>query len=157
MEFIDRLAKLWDDAGVARNDGASAETIAAFEQGHSVSLPDDVRRFYSRFNGTIEADTAFIAFWPLDEIDTVPKKLSDYAGIPDYSDIAENLPNADDYFVFADHSIWVNVYAIRLKGEHSAMAPVLWIANGYTFDTMSESFLDFWLRYLADPESVIAP
>ena len=133
------------------------ETIVAFEQRHSVSLPDDVRRFYSRFNGTLEMDTAFNAFWPLDEVDTVPKKLSDYAGIPDYSKIADNLPNADDYFVFADHSIWVNVYAIRLKGEHSATAPVLWIADGSTFDIIAESFLEFWLRYLTDPDSVIAP
>ena len=70
MELIDRLSKLWDDSGVTRNDGASTETIAAFEQAHSLSLP-----------------------------------------------------NADDYFVFADHSIWVNVYAVRLKGERSAMAP----------------------------------
>lgn len=157
MEIFDRLAKQWDDAGVARNVGASVKTITAFELRHHISLPVDVRRFYSRFNGTLETDTAFIAFWPLEEIDTVPEKLADYAGIPDYSKITDSLPDADDYFVFADHSIWVNVYAIRLKGKHSAKAPVLWIADGCTFATMSESFSDFWLRYMDDPDSVIAP
>ena len=157
MQFIDRLTELWDRVGVARNTGASPEAIAAFELEHRIKMPDDVRLFYSHFNGTCDTDTAFMAFWPLDEIDTVPNKLSGYGGIPDYGRITDRLPNADNYFVFADHSIWVHVYAIQLRGEGSNAAPILWIADGITFDIIASSFSEYWMMYLDDPDSVIAP
>ncbi|MDA1055868.1 MAG: SMI1/KNR4 family protein [Planctomycetota bacterium] len=156
MDFIERLTLAWTEEGVERREGASRATVAEFENRHGITLPDDVRRFYMEFNGTIGTDEELNAFWSLDEIDSVPKKLSDFRGVPDYGGIEMNLADAENYFVFADHSIWVHVFAMQLRGQPPVNAPVLWIANGRTFDRIAESFAQFWELYLADPNRLIA-
>ena len=155
MDFIERLALAWNEEGVECREGASPAAIATFENEHSITFPNDVRRFYMEFNGTIGTDDELNAFWSLDEIDSVPKKLSDFTGVPNYGGIESNLPNAEDYFVFADHSIWVHVFAMQLRGHSPLNAPVMWIANGRTFDRIAESFAAFWELYLADPNRLI--
>ena len=159
MEYIDRLKKLWSDSDIAVSPGATPETISTFEQQHGLTLPADVRLFYAHFNGVYDDDLGFMSFWPIDEVDTVPNKLSDQlpGGSPDYGAISSHLANAQDYFLFADHSIWIHVYAMRLRGEGSEQTPILWIADGRTFEVLANSFAEFWEMYLEDPFSVVSP
>lgn len=152
MPFIERLAEHWRSVGVSPLPPSSDFHVDDFANLHRIHIPKDFRDFYSFCNGIENTDDGLNAFWPLAEIDTVPAKLSDFSGAPDYSEINTSLPNANNYFVFADHSIWVCVYAIMLTVDPNAPTPVIWIGNGRTFDTIAKSFTDFWLRYLDLPD-----
>ena len=93
----------------------------------------------------------------MSQVGPVPEKLAGCRGIPDYGGIVSALPEADSYFVFADHSIWVHVYAIRLSADPDSRTPVVWIADGRTWAPLAASFGEFLERYAADPWSVLAP
>ncbi len=139
-------------------DGASAVTIAEFEHRNRVVLPEDVRLYYSFMDGMENWDLAeeMISFWQLSEIGSVPEKLSDCRGIPDYSEIGSVLPDATSYFVFADHSIWLNVYAMKLTSDRSNRSPIIWIC-GKLWQPLAESFAAFMDEYAADPWSIVCP
>lgn len=149
------LADHWKSLGVTPNPPVSESRIDEFGLRHGVTVPGDFRAFYTFCDGIESTDDGLNAFWPLAEIDRVPAKLSDFSGVPNYSGIADNLPNANDYFVFADHSIWVCVYAIMLTGDRNAATPVIWIGDGRSFETIADSFTDFWLRYMALPDDKV--
>jgi hypothetical protein len=155
MDYFNRLSQIWNSMGVASLPGNDECVIDDFARRHGVSLPDDFRSFYTFCDGIDGTDEELNAFWPLAEIDTVPTKLSDFSGAPDYSRITTNLPNAGNYFVFADHSIWVCVYAIMLTGDADGPNPVIWIGDGASFDTIANSFTDFWLRYIDLPTKLL--
>ena len=155
MNYVRRLADHWKSHGVTPNPPASESQIDEFARHHGISVPDDFRNFYAFCDGIESTDDGLNAFWPLAEVDRVPAKLSDFGGAPDYSAIADRLPNANDYFVFSDHSIWVCVYAIMLTDDPNAPTPVIWIGDGRSFDTIADSFTDFWLRYIALPDDKI--
>jgi len=151
MSFIDRLARHWGLESVTPDPRSTRDAIAAFERRFGVNLHPDVRAFYERFNGLHEMDSDLNRFWPIDEIDTVPAIVETYGGIPNFSGIANRLPNASQYFAFADHSIWVYVYALRLTDDPNSGSSVAWIADANTFDILTDTFSGFWELYLSDP------
>ena len=149
----------WVSSGVLVRPGLPEERISAFEHRYGVRLPEDLRRFYSLMDGMGDGDSdeAWISFWPLSEVGSVPEKLSDFRGIPDYGGIEVSLPDASSYFVFADHSIWVHVYAVRLSSDPAGPGPVVWIAGGDCWKQMSASFAEFLGKYEESPCSVLFP
>lgn len=156
---LELIRRRWQALGIPVRAGLSPEALGAFERRYGVRLPEDVRRFYRCMDGMEygSTDEALYCFWPLAEVGTVPEKLAGFRGIPDYGGIEDTLPEAESCFVFADHSIWVHVYAIRLSADPSAPAPVIWIADGQTWAPLAPSFGEFLERYAADPWSVLAP
>lgn len=152
MQFIDRLAAEWGLMDVRPNTGETRLAIAAFEDRFRLSLPAEVRAFYERFNGLLDMDSDLNRFWSIGELAAVPAALdSDFRGI------AAHLPHADEYFAFADHSISVFIYAVRLAKDSSTSGPVVCIAGGDSFDKMADTFADFWDRYLATPGRILLP
>ncbi|MFO0808902.1 MAG: SMI1/KNR4 family protein [Gemmataceae bacterium] len=153
------IRKRWQAAGIAPRPGAAAADIDAFERRHGVRLPAEVREFYAHVDGMPPGawDEDLLSFWPLAEVGPVPALLSGCRGIPDYGGIERSLPDAGSYFVFADHSIWVHVYAVRLSADPSAPCPVVWIAGGSTWAEMAMSFGEFLRRYADDPRQVLFP
>lgn len=154
MDTMLRLKELWRSSHLDVCPPASQEAIATFEATHQIVLPDDVRGFYEHFNGTEEMESSLNRYWPLEEIERLPKKLAE-SGYDEFSGIEEWLPHADDYFAFADHSIWVRVYAIRLVGASAGNRPVLWIDDRKTFGIIANSFEEYWRRYLNKPDAMI--
>lgn len=154
---LERLAEYWRSIGAGANRGASDEEIAAFESRCSVSLPGTVSQFYRRFNGIVGWDENLIAFWPILEIGSVPEKLSDWRGSPDYGGIEKSLPDSESYFVFADHSIWCHVYAVRLNSDPCAPTPVVWIGSGTTWEKLADGFEEFIDLYIANPDCILFP
>jgi cell wall assembly regulator SMI1 len=155
FEFIrDR----WRSLGVSVRDGASVATIADFEYRNRVVLPEDVRQYYSFMDGMENWDLAeeMISFWQLSEVGSVPEKLSHCRGIPDYSEIESVLPDAASYYVFADHSIWLNVYVMKLTPDRNNPSPIIWIC-GKSWHPLAESFAAFMDEYAADPWSIVCP
>ena len=65
-------------------------------------------------------------------------------------------PDAAQYFVFADYSLWGYGFAVYLTGESSATTPVV-ITVGSPYREVAPSFLVFLQRYLADDQSILAP
>ncbi|MBC8117065.1 MAG: SMI1/KNR4 family protein [Candidatus Saccharimonas sp.] len=154
---LERLAEYWRSIGADANVGASDDEIAAFESRYGVSLPATISQFYRRFNGIELMDENSILFWPIHEIGSVPEKLSDFRGVPDYGGIEKSLPDSESYFVFADHSIWCHVYAMRLNSDPGAPTPVLWIGNGTTWYQLADGFEEFIDLYIASPDSILYP
>ena len=83
-------------------------------------------------------------FWPISEFESVGRL---------------ELPIEDraSYFVFADHSIWLPAYAIRLVPARDAGHPVIAIesdvSGGYSASLVAHSFSEFVDRYLTDSAS----
>jgi SMI1 / KNR4 family (SUKH-1) len=156
---LELIRRRWQALGLPVRGGLSPKALQDFERRHHVRLPADLESFYRYMDG-IEfgsTDEALFCFWPLSQVGPVLEKLAEFRGIPDYGGIEASLPEAASYFLFADHSIWVYVYAIRLSADPTAPAPVLWIADGQTWAPLAASFQDFLERYAADPWSVLAP
>lgn len=147
------IRERWHAEGVVPSPGAASSVIDAFEQRHGVRLPAEVRAFYSEMDGfpVDRWDDAFVRFLPLAEVDTVPVLLSNFRGSPDYGGIEHSLPDAASWFVFLEHSIWLNVCAVRLTTDLAAACPVVWIGGGDSWNIQAESFGEFLRRYAEEP------
>jgi hypothetical protein len=156
---LQAIRRHWQSLGVRIREGVSDQDIAGFEQRYAVRLPEAVRRFYQFIDGMDygSCDEELISFWPLSEVAPVPQKVAPFRGIPDYGGIESSLPEANSYFAFADHSLWVYVYAVRLSADPAFSAPVVSIAGGNCWQPLASSFVEFLQRYGADPRSVLFP
>jgi len=156
---LERLRSRWQALGVPVRTGLSPEMLGAFERRYSIRLPEDVRRFYTYMDGMEygSTDGELNCFWPLANVGSVPEKLAGFRGVPDYGGIESVLPDADSYFVFADHSVWLHVYAMRLTADPSELAPVVWIGDGRTWAPVAPSFWAFLEWYSANPRSLMFP
>jgi hypothetical protein len=157
-EQLQALRQKWLSHGITVRCGVSAAQIAEFERRHGVQLPFATRRFYELMDGmgNCETDEELNCFWPLHEIGTVPDRLSDFRGVPDYSGIETTLPDAASCFVFADHSIWLQVYAVKLSQEGN-LGPVYAICGAKHVKQIAASFANFIELYAANPVSVSYP
>jgi hypothetical protein len=146
---LEVVRQRWISLGVQVRPGLPDQIIADFEHRYGVRLPEDVRQFYQLMDGmeTNDSDDEWICFWPLSKVGTVPERLSDSRGIPDYGGIERSLPDASSYFVFADHSIMLQVYALRLTADLANPSPVVLIAGGDRWYQMAASFREFLRSY----------
>jgi hypothetical protein len=148
----DRVRGFWFEQGARPRLGASDADIRAAEIRLGVRLPEDVQRFFGTVNGTEGTSEDLFQAWSLNEIGTVPNVVAEFGGIPDYRRIASVLPNAAEYFAFADAMIWSQVLAVRITDR--AATEVVWI-SGCAFALVASTFEAFWERYLTDPEAVV--
>ena len=118
-ELWQTISQHWQSLGITNPPGATDAEIDAFERNHGVRLPTGIREFYSHVDGMSlgEWDESLIRFWPLSEWYSVPVLSLLCRGIPDFGGIENFLPDAASYFVFADHSISIHVYAVRLTRD----------------------------------------
>jgi len=153
-----RLRDYWSSIRVDVRPGVSHQAIQSFESKNGVLLPGDFSQYLLSADGMngSQSDDALISFWPLDSVATIPECLSDFAGIPDYSQIGTHLRDAGSYFVFADYLIWSHVYAIKLSPCRADRDLILWVC-GSNYCLVAESFSEFLQMYLDDPESVLFP
>jgi hypothetical protein len=82
----------------------------------------------------------------------VPEIAATFAGIPDYSLIADVLPDAAEYFAFADCMIWSHVLAVRLAQAEATQ--VVWLC-GTTYAVVAPTFDAFWELYLSDSDAAL--
>lgn len=151
--IIYQLKTYWISTGVRFRPPASPDSVQAFELRYGVVLPEEVRSYFFTFDGLEdeEWDNDLISFWPLQRIGSVPEILGSHGGVPDYRGIAQNLPEPDCYFVFADYSCFAHVYAFKLTSNPKERSPVFWIGNSRTFCRLTNSFMDFLKQYLISP------
>ena len=146
-----RLKEHWQSHGIECASGASLADIATFETSNGVVLPNDMRSYFLTVNGMGElgtSDNDFFSFWAIQDLKTV----------------AEDLPNrtarfadAARYYMFADHSIGLPTYAIRLSENPQDETPVASVfadRGSFGIETFFGSFTEFVNGYLNDPAEI---
>jgi hypothetical protein len=138
-----RLRDEWVATGLPVRPGVGLKEIRAFESRYGISLPPDLRDYFTTVDG-IDDDGWMLEFLQLGDVRSVPEALGDYPG---YSNIVNTLPNSQAYFVIADFMMGSHVYAIHLSGMVSQETPVLWIIDDQ-HAKIADSFTEFGERYL---------
>ncbi len=146
---LERLRAKWATNGILSAAVASQAEIAAFEKKYSVVLPPDVRTYFATINGTAIGslgmdDEDLMGFWHLDQVRTFAEE-----GIDDDPDVART-------FVFADHSIWIYGFGIRLSSDPSAPTPVV-VTIGSPHICVASSFEEFIERYVRGDQTALYP
>lgn len=147
MDLWQKLIVFWQRCGLVVQPGVEAVDVQAFEAKYGVILPPDLRSYFEAANGSgveLTSDSAFCRFWPLEEVKLVEDQFPNLH--PDRSAYS-------GYFHFADHSVWMNAYAVRLSQPSGPVISVAGAAD--TGRTIADSFTEFIEMYLSDPWSII--
>jgi len=148
MVNINRLIERWQTHGITCPPGVTIGDIEMFERNHDVVLPTDMRTYFLAVNGMGELGTCdedFFSFWPLQELITISEDLPEGSF---------GFQDAKRCFMFADHSIALPTFAIRLTADANASTPVASVFadfGAFKVQYFFDSFTDFISHYLDDP------
>lgn len=125
-ELAVAVERAWRAGGVTVRAGVSAEAIAVHERRIGHSLPPAVAAYFRAIDGMEDAewDSDLIHFWPLDETSV----------------------DEGDLLIFADYSLDVHSYGVRLGG----LDEVFVIGAGAP-ERIAASFCEFLETYLSEP------
>jgi hypothetical protein len=118
----------------APNGPCALGAIQETEDRLYVRLPDDVREFFARMNGTVDmtdVDHGLITLWPLEQCKRLDDEVPAFAGSP-----------VADAIVFADHSIWCWAYAARFPRDNPDTMRI-WMVEGPQSVLIAETFSQF--------------
>lgn len=164
MSRIERLVGKWKTPGILDSwpslppakcpEGASPEAIAEFETQYGVAIPDDLRAYFLAVNGMGPAqcvfDDAFNSFWQIENVVSV----ADYE--PDGSC---DVPESNSWFIFADHSLHIETFAIRLSSDSRNPSPVARVRlcenEQFDIEVAFDSFSAFLDAYLDNPMGIL--
>ena len=137
---LEALRGFLQSQGLVVNGGASDEETGEFERRYGVQLPDEVRAYFGRINGVVGGhdgawDDEMIALWELRDVRPLAEEVENC-----------EVRSAEEYFVFADWSIWAHGYAIRLSGMQEK-APVFIVAKAHV-ERVANSLEEFLRGYI---------
>ncbi len=91
---------------------------------------------------------------PLDEIERLTVTAAEWGpnALPPHHEIIDVLPDAREYFVFAEIMISLRLIAVRLK-KGDTETPVI-STCGSEWTTIANSFDEFWVGYMKDERIV---
>lgn len=143
------LQQRWLGQGIKLRPGASEDQVVAFEKMHNVIIPADMRQYLTTSDGFDGAehwmtDDDLITFLALDEI----QPLNEYWN--------PKTPGGSSYFVFADYSLSVHVYAIKLVRDSSEPNDVV-VVGDIRPQKIANCFSDFAQAYLDGKSAVLFP
>jgi cell wall assembly regulator SMI1 len=153
----ERLRAHWHAQGLDPPPGVTEDRLRDFEKHYEVSLPTDLRKYFLHVDGmgvfTYDDDLfnfcQLSEFVPIDDLEIVVEDPTRHIDVEDLH----------QHFVFADHSIWLPAYAIRLARSGTDSHRVIALGSesnprrGYTASVVASSFSDFVERYLGDENS----
>lgn len=149
-EGLNKLEKLWQSFGIDTSKGVSYKEIADFESKNNLKIPKDLSDFFILLNGTKEKyDHKSFEFKTLNQFKNIKEELSDYSGIPDYSNIVNTIQNPETYYLIADYSFFVCCYAIKLYSCNNSNNDII-VIWGDKYKKISDSFSEFINLYLND-------
>ncbi len=108
-----------------------------------------MRSYFLAVNGMGEfgtCDNDFFSFWGIQDLKTV---------VEDLPDRTAHFPDAERYFMFADHSIALPTYAIRLSKkpmDETPIASVFADRRSFGMEIFFASFTEFVNCYLDHPD-----
>ncbi|MFC6224613.1 SMI1/KNR4 family protein [Hymenobacter artigasi] len=154
MEQILRLKATWERRKIRSEWTVSETDILKFETDRNVNFPEDFRSYFKLVNGMDgEVDDGFYEFYSLDKVDDVVTLLGDY-GMPKHGKSIAVMENPENCFVFADYSINLIAYVIRLNHINSKRNEIYAICGG-AHKIIAESFSDFISLYLENSDDLL--
>jgi hypothetical protein len=160
MDIWRRLIEFWQayersrvpDGEISPNrvipSSPNADAILAFEVKYRVTLPVDLRGYFSVVEvcGSDMGPYLF-RFWPLQEFKPVQEVLTD---------INPDRYAYPDCFAFADFLVGCCDYAVRISEGTEVSGPVFRVTGDLPAgEQMADSFVEFFEMYLADPTSIM--
>jgi hypothetical protein len=137
---MNKLFRHWENQGIPIAAGCSHLDIRAREAELGISLPKDIRDFYSFANGMAEfypnfSDEEGFSFWPLDALDFTAKLFPNGCH-----------PELKRCLIFADsqHGSWW--FGFLLDDSRNGYSIVI-IPHSGTFKKIANSFLEFLELY----------
>ena len=153
MTLANQLVSRWLDDGIAVDSGVSPAVVDDFQQTHNVTLPDDFLDYLLAVNGMGEpfvCDDNMFSFWPIQQIESI---------VDHFPDRTIGVRDAQRYFMFADHSISLPTYAIKLSNDKSAPTPIATVFfdfGAFDLEDFCDSFTEFVKLYLDNPAHLSA-
>lgn len=144
----ERLQAYWNAQDIPKAPGVGEDRLREFEIRFGVTLPPDLRDYFLKVDGmgTYEGfDDDLFVFWPFDRV----CRVSD-----DYAD--EFMEEQESYFLFADHSIYLPAFAIRLAplaALPNTVVAIIGDRREYHTSIVARSFTEFVERYLGNETS----
>ena len=131
----------WELAGIALAEPATVRDLQEFETAHQIAFPRDVAIYFLTLGGMQEgeSDRHGIRFWPLHEVEAASVALS------------TSDAELEGYYAFADYSIWAHGYAVKVTANCRGDVAIV---GGVRVLRTAPSFVEFWKRYLNDPNSI---
>lgn len=147
---IKKLKEYWEFEKLIILEPSVDNELILFQIRNGVLLPSDLQEYFRIINGTNDGyDVNFFKFFPLSNFKSINDELKYWEGGPDYSNIVNTLIEYKSYFVFADYSINMFSYAIKLYSEASVENQILVIC-GDKYKIIAKSFSEFIDLYLSD-------
>jgi hypothetical protein len=153
MNQLNKIEEKWIQEGIKAISMAKEEDIRVFESNNILRLPEDMKEYFKKINGTNDQyDDGFVQFYSLFEIKKVNEAYSDWQGVPDYKKIVYTLDEYKKYYVFADYMIHTFCYAIYLDSGNTKN-DVLVICGG-DYKRIADSFSEFLDLYIGDSDKL---
>jgi len=118
LPAISALRDRWRSCGILAEHQATPEDIVTFERQYGIRMPAAVADYFLQVNGTVSGkwgidDDGLSGFWHLAQVGPLRAAADSHDG-----------GGVTDLFAFADHSIDIWIYAVRLTGHDEQSAPV---------------------------------
>lgn len=148
--IIENVKNKWIEKGIALSPIDSIKEIDKFELENRLLLPEDIKAFFTHLRGGKDMyDDDLFLFYSFDNFKSIDDSLKNWRGIPDYGNIVNTLAQYKEYYVFANYSIMLFSYAIRLyeykQNEHEII-----VICGDEYLQIANSFSGFLELYLND-------
>jgi len=123
------------------------EQLTLFQFRNKLIIPDDLTAYFKLTDTEIDSyNQDMFTFYKFDEFKSVREDVGDYRGVPDYRNIVNTLAEHENCFVFAEYSIYVEVFAIRLYETQSNQNEIYAIC-GDEYKVVANSFTEFIALY----------
>lgn len=122
------------------NQGMGEEEVNCFEKKHKITLPSSFKQYIHIVNGMFngQTDDHLISFLSLEMIEQESN--------------IETLPGNEVELIFAEYSIYCHWYVLRFS--RSGINDVVVGTNGVLEKHIADSFEDFMIKYLTNPERI---
>jgi hypothetical protein len=136
LALTQQLIECWRRQNLEIAIGATREQIEQFEQTNQVYLPQSVRDYFLASNGMgrrgHQFDEDFFSLWSLDDLVPMDQEFESAGAL---------TPEPDSYYMFADHSIGIIYYAMRLDSKADQRGRVIGFYPPYMED--AKVIIDF--------------
>jgi len=139
---LEKLRQSWGHYDVPKF--ATEEEVVAFEQRTGLLIPDDLRAYFKTLNGNWW-DAYLVEFYSLKQFITVKDEVGDR---PRFEGIINTLSEHENCFVFADHSIKIFIYAIRLSKVKTDVNEIYIIYSDEEYKLVANSFDEYIGKYV---------
>jgi SMI1 / KNR4 family (SUKH-1) len=153
-DILDQFCKLLEPKNKRNRRLATDSDIARFSVSRSLQIPPDLRKYFTTVNGTQSGWDGINEFYPLSQFLPVMQGDAFWHRFPNEKSPIERLPDPDHCYEFANHSLNVVSWCIRLYSQ-STLTNEVYVVCGPHYRQLADSFTHFIEQYLIDPWSLL--